>query len=136
MLFKHKTKSIIISLNIIYIIFNVRKKIQINQIINFDKLKLKNVDDLINNLNNYSIYREPKYILLFDYFDSPVCEDFNAYIIFEYYKNKNFYDAYYILNEETELYKTLLKENKTKNNVYNFQGVLSNFVKEIRKVKY
>ena len=115
MIFKHKTKSMIISINILYIIFNIRKIIKTNQIINFDLLEVKSVDDLINNLNNYSIYREPKYILLFDYFDSPVCEDFNAYIIFEYYKNKSFYDAYYILNEETELYKCLSKENKTTN---------------------
>lgn len=66
-------------------------------------------------MNKYSIYRESKYILLFDYFDSPVCEDYNAYTIFEYYRNKNICDAYYILNLGTELYKNLLMKNKTKN---------------------
>ena len=84
-------------------------------IINSDKIKLKNENDFINNLNKYSIYRESKYILLFDYVYSPVCEDLNAYSIFEYYQKNKIDNAYYVINERTELYKSLLEKNKTKN---------------------
>lgn len=105
------------SLSLIYIILNYKDKVNTNQniLVNFDDIKLENIDDFIINLNNYSIYRQPKYILLFDYIYSPICEDLNAFTIFEYYqKNKN-NDAYYVLNEGTELYKSLLSRNKTKN---------------------
>lgn len=78
-------------------------------------MELRDDKDFINNLNKYSIYRESKYILLFDYFDSPNCEDFNAFTIFEYYINNNINDVYYVLNEETELYKDLSAKNKIKN---------------------
>jgi len=110
-----KKVSIIIELILLYIIFQYRIKIKINEIINSVEIELKDVDDYINNLNKYSIYREPKYILLFDYIYSPFCEDFNAYTIFKYYQNNNNNNAFYILNEGTELYKYLLKNNKTKN---------------------
>ena len=62
-----KKVSIIIELILLYIIFQYRIKIKINEIINSVEIELKDVDDYINNLNKYSIYREPKYILLFDY---------------------------------------------------------------------
>ena len=87
----------------------------INKLINSEKVELKNEEDFIIKLNNYSINREPKYILLFDYIYSPICEDLNAFTIFEYYRKKNINNAYYVLNEGTELYKSLSKQNKTKN---------------------
>ena len=100
-----------------------------SEIIFNDKLNEKNVSNIKNNfferkrkykdfiskLNNYSIYRKPKYILLFDYVYSPICEDLNAFTIFEYYQEKNIENVYYILNEETELYHSLFDKNKTKN---------------------
>ena len=84
----------------------------------------KNLNELINKLNKYSVYREPKYILLFDYINSPVCEDSNSFTIFQYYQQHNNNDAYYVLNSKTELYSSLLKQNKTKNIIpyYNFRS--------------
>lgn len=84
-------------------------------LINLSSLYIVNLNHFINNLNKYSIYRQPKYILLFDYIYSPVCEDLNAFIIFEYFLKNNITDAYYIINDKSELYKRLLKHNKTKN---------------------
>ena len=100
---------------LLYIICNWKENIKKNQLINFDKTELKSTEDFIINLNKYSIYRESKYILLFDYIYSPICEDFNAFTIFEYYQKNNFDNAYYVLNEDTELFKFLVKQNKTKN---------------------
>ena len=108
-----KYKLIIIAAISLYMNFAIKTKTKISQIINFNEIK--NVDDFINNLNNYSIYREPQYILLFDYIYSPFCEDFNAYTIFKYYQENGINNAYYVLNEGTELYKSLLIKNKTKN---------------------
>jgi len=76
---------------------------------------VQNIDYLINYLNIYSVFRKAKYILLFDYVISPFCEDFNAYTIFKYYQENEIKIAYYVLNEGTQLYSLLLKQNKTKN---------------------
>ena len=51
--------------------------------INFDMLTY------FYNVNKYSINFEKKKILLFDYIDSDVCEDINAYTIFQYYQKMN-----------------------------------------------
>ena len=106
-------KLLIITMVSLYMIFVLKVKSKLNQLINFGQIN--SVDDFINNLNNYSIYREPQYILLFDYIYSPICEDFNAYTIFKYYQENKINNAYYILNEGTELYKSLLLQNKAKN---------------------
>ena len=102
-------------MSFLYVNFNNKIQNKISELINSGKIKLTNVDDFINNLNKYSIYREPKYILFFDYVYSPVCEDLNSYTIFEYYRKSNFDNAYYVINARTELYKSLLKQNETKN---------------------
>ena len=88
---------------------------KINKLIHSNLIDFHNVKDIINKLNKYSIYRQPKYILLFDYIYSPVCEDLNAFTIFQYYKSENIENAFYVLNEDTELYKSLLKQNRTMN---------------------
>ena len=88
---------------------------KINKLIHSNLIDFRNVKDIINKLNKYSIYRQPKYILLFDYIYSPVCEDLNAFTIFQYYKSENIENAFYVLNEDTELYKSLLKQNRTMN---------------------
>lgn len=91
------------------------KKNEIYDLVYPEKIEIKNVNDFINKLNIFSIYRKPKYILLFDYIDSYTCEDLNAFSIFEFYQKNNVENVYYILNENTELYKSLLNQNKTKN---------------------
>ena len=104
---------LIITLISLYMNFMLKVKTKLNKLINFEQIN--SVDDFINNLNNYSIYREPQYILLFDFIYSPFCEDFNAYTIFKYYQENKINNAYYVLNEGTELYKSLLMQNNTKN---------------------
>ena len=101
-------------------------------LINFKSFYYRNINKIINKLNKYSIYRKPKYILLFDYIYSPVCEDLNSFTVFQYYQHHNNNDAYYVLNAKTELYSSLLKGNKTKNIIpyYNsrFNGHLFNYI--------
>ena len=106
-----KYKVIILLSFILYIY--LKYEIKISQITNFEDVQ--NIDYLINYLNIYSVFRKAKYILLFDYVISPFCEDFNAYTIFKYYQENEIKIAYYVLNEGTQLYSLLLKQNKTKN---------------------
>ena len=98
-----------------YIFFLLSLRAKFYKLINTDLYNIKSAKDFIYYLNKYSIYRKPKYILLFDYIYSPVCEDLNAFTIFEYYRKKSIDNAYYVLNEGTELYKSLSKQNKTWN---------------------
>ena len=76
---------------------------------NFDMLTF------FHNFNKYSLNFEKKKILLFDYIDSDVCEDINAYTIFQYYQKMNNNDAYYFINGNSNFYKSLIEQNKTKN---------------------
>ena len=39
----------------------------------------------------------------------------NAYYIFEYYQKRNISNAYYIINCKSDLYKNLVRQNKTQN---------------------
>ena len=109
-------KILIIILSILmYIFFLLSLRAKFYKLINTDLYNIKSAKDFIYYLNKYSIYRKPKYILLFDFIDSPVCEDLNSYTIFQYYQKNNIDNAYYVLNEGTELYKTLVSLNKTSN---------------------
>ena len=86
-----------------------------------------NLKNIINKLNSFSDMRKPEYIIFSDYFTSKYCSDINAYTIFDYYLNQDYYNAYYIINIESELYYSLNEQNKTKNlilinnteNIYN-----------------
>ena len=71
--------------------------------------------DIINKLNSFKEFRKPEYIIFSDYFTSKYCSDINAYSVFEYYLKKNYDNVYYIINTESELYKSLEEKNKTKN---------------------
>ena len=94
-----------------FLIQNKKKK-NINNKIKNNK---KNIYEIISRLKNDSPKRLSKYILLFDFYKNPYCNDYNAYYIFKYYlKNKN-YDAFYIINYQSDLYNALLKENNTQN---------------------
>lgn len=96
----------------IIIIFCIIKYIyQRNTIITDDTSFLK----FIYQLNRNSYKYEKKNILLFDFIDSDVCEDTNAYLIFQYFQKINNDNAYYIINERSDLYKSLVDQNKTKN---------------------
>ena len=96
---------------IIIILCIIKYENQKNIIITDDTSFLKFIYQLNRNSNKY----EKKNILLFDFIDSNVCEDTNAYLIFQYYQKINNDNAYYIINEESDLYKSLVDQNKTKN---------------------
>ena len=76
------------------------------------EMKIKN---MINKLKRNSIYRQPKYLIFFDFYDNPFCNDINAYLLFKHYIKKNETNAVYVINNSSELYTSLLKKNKTKN---------------------
>lgn len=96
---------------IIIILCIIKYENQKNIIITDDTSFLKFIYQLNRNSNKY----EKKNILLFDFIDSNVCEDTNAYLIFQYYQKINNDNAYYVINEESDLYKSLVEQNKTKN---------------------
>ena len=77
--------------------------------------KFKSLKQLISRLNRDSIFRQPKYLIFFDFYNNPFCNDINAYLLFEYYIKNNETNAYYVINVQSELYHTLLKKNKTNN---------------------
>ena len=87
LLFRKKIISILIILLILSLLMHIKPK-------SIKSVNYKNLNELINKLNKYSVYREPKYILLFDYINSPVCEDSNSFTIFQYYQQHNNNDAY------------------------------------------
>ena len=79
------------------------------------KYKFRTFNNLINQLNKDSNIRQAKYLIFFDFYKNPYCNDINSYLIFEYYIKNNETDAYYVINIGTDLYKELSKKNKTKN---------------------
>ena len=88
---------------------------KINKSFNIRNIKIARLNDLIDKLNYYSYLRTPKFILIFDYIYSEYCDDFNGYYLFEYYLKNNSTDVYYFINNNSKLYKSQLKHNKTKN---------------------
>lgn len=91
-----------------------KKIISINK--NKTKLQKNNrVKNIINKLNYFAGMRNPKYIIFSDYFTSKYCSDINAYSVFDYYLKENYNNVYYIINIESELYQSLLEQNKTNN---------------------
>ena len=50
-----------------------------------------------------------------DFITNKYCTDQDAYYIFQYYHQNNIFDAYYIINNESELYNSLKQYNKTQN---------------------
>ena len=79
------------------------------------KYKFRSFNNLINQLNKDSNIRHAKYLIFFDFYTNPYCNDINSYLIFDYYIKNNETDAYYVINTGTDLYKELSKKNKTKN---------------------
>ena len=54
-------------------------------------------------------------IIFSDYYPSKSYYDKMHIYIFEYYLNNNIKPPFYMINDESNFYKSLLKENKTKN---------------------
>ena len=108
---------------IIIIIFinseNLSNKILRSCYFNFvNSLKNKHItslSQLIIELNKNMEFRNPKYIIFADNIYNKYCSDINAFTIFEYYIHNNLSNALYIINVESDLYKYLYANNKTKN---------------------
>ena len=73
------------------------------------------IDTLISKLITNIGKRNPKYILFFDFLSNKYCNDYNSYIIFQNYLERNKTNVYYVINKESELYNSLLLKNKTNN---------------------
>ena len=101
-------------IKIIFILFIISILIFSYYKVENNNINITNIDQFIDKLNKDSYKRNPKYILFFDYLDSDVCPDKNAYLVFKYYLEHNFNDAYYVINDQTQLYKELLIKNETK----------------------
>ena len=80
-----------------------------------EEIKNSNLRRLINKLKAFEKYRQPKYYIFSDFYGSKYCSDINAYTLFEYYLENNISDSYYIINDQSELYKNLEEEKKTQN---------------------
>jgi len=105
----------------------------------FANYTIRNLDNLIIKLKLNTIHTKHINIIFADYYPSKSCYDKNAYILFEYYLNNKIDHPFYIINEESDFYKTLLKENKTKNlilyqrkNITNFYQNLYEYLKDAK----
>ena len=97
---------------------------------------MKNITDLkklIEELNLYSNLTKQTNIIFSDYYMSKSCYDKSAFILFEYYLCNNIDIPYYIINKESDFYKYLLKENKTKNLILYTEKSQSNFYEDLYK---
>ena len=79
------------------------------------KMPFLTIDTLISKLITNIGKRNPKYILFFDFLSNKYCNDYNSYIIFQNYLERNKTNVYYVINKESELYNSLLLKNKTNN---------------------
>ena len=92
---------------------------------------INDIDSLISRLNLYENYTKQTNIIFTDYFFSKTCYDNNAFILFEYYLKNNIDTPYYIINKESDFYKSLKKENKTKNLIFYLEQNSSNFFNDL-----
>lgn len=66
-------------------------------------------------MNLYSNQTKKKNVIFTDLYKSKSCYDKNAFILFEYFLNNNLDVPFYIINNESDFYMSLIKQNKTKN---------------------
>jgi CDP-glycerol glycerophosphotransferase (TagB/SpsB family) len=97
------------------ILSNHSKEERVNPVPKKKYFKFKSLNQLIIQLNRDSIFRQPKYLIFFDFYNNPFCNDINAYLLFEYYIKNNETNAYYVINIQSELYQILLNKNQTNN---------------------
>lgn len=101
-------------------------------IINDNKYNISNYTDLIKKLNLFSNQTKKTNIIFTDLYESKSCFDKNAYILFEYFLNNNLYIPFYIINNESDFYKSLKKQNKTKNLIL-FNEKKDDFLEDLYK---
>ena len=114
----------------------MKKIIYLNLIKN---ISIKNKESLIACLNKYKNQTKKNTIIFADYYPSKNCYDKSAFLLFEYYLNNNIDIAYYIINSQSDFYKSLLQNNKTKNlilynntNLLSFYQDLYNYLKDTK----
>ena len=108
-------KITIIIINLLPFILFYKKHNKDKAIKNLHSKKKKTNNSIIYRLKKDEYRRIPKYILLMDFYPNPYCNDLNAYYIFDYYQKKNNSNAYYVINSKSNLYKQLIRKNKTQN---------------------
>ena len=138
---KFKIFAVISSINLyIFFIKDYKSYVNFNNTNNTDLTNItynsftNNITDLnslIYNLNLYSNYTKKTNIIFSDYIISKSCYDKNAYILFEYYLNNNIDIPYYIINKDSDFYKSLIKSNKTKNLILYTEKNEKNFYKDL-----
>lgn len=76
---------------------------------------IKNISSLIFKLNISQNNTKHNNIIFADYYLSKICYDKSAFSLFQYYLNNNIDIPYYIINSESDFYKSLIKKNQTRN---------------------
>ena len=84
----------------------------------FKNINITSFSKLIISLKKYIKYGNPKYIIFSDNILNKDCSDINAFTVFDYYMKNNITNAYYIVNIHSDLYSSLVFQNKTKNLIY------------------
>ena len=118
-------------------ILNPNNKTTLKEYKNLDSSN-RNYSNLISSLNSYSNSTKLTNIIFADLYLSKSCYDKNAFILFEYYLINNIDEPFYIINNESDFYFNLLKENKTKNLIIynekkkNFEEELFPYLKDTK----
>jgi hypothetical protein len=133
-----KKFKLLILLFLLILNYNELLKINITNII-FKHTDKKDINSLIYKLNVSQNNTKHNNIIFADYYLSKICYDKSAFSLFQYYLNNNIDISYYIINSESDFYKSLLKKNQTRNliiyntrNLTSFYQNLFNYLKDTK----
>ena len=108
-----------------YIKESIKNDIESNE----PAINITNIESLITNLNLFKNKTKLTNIIFADYYISTSCYDKSAFTLFEYYMNNNIDEPYYIINERSNFYYSLVSQNMTKNLIlYNEKKIQEFFV--------
>lgn len=129
---------LLILLFLLILNYNELLKINITNII-FKHTDKNDINSLIYKLNVSQNNTKHNNIIFADYYLSKICYDKSAFSLFQYYLNNNIDIPYYIINSESDFYKSLLKKNQTRNliiyntrNLTAFYQNLFNYLKDTK----
>ena len=133
-----KKFKLLILLFLLILNYNELLKINITNII-FKHTDKNDINSLIYKLNVSKNNTKHNNIIFADYYLSKICYDKSAFSLFQYYLNNNIDIPYYIINSESDFYKSLLKKNQTRNliiyntrNLTAFYQNLFNYLKDTK----
>ena len=92
---------------------------------------IKDIKSLILKLNLSRNNTKRNIIIFADYYLSKICYDKSAFSLFEYYLHNNIDTPYYIINSESDFYKSLIKKNQTRNLILYNKANLSAFYQNL-----